>query len=170
MKSPFRLVCFVLLQGMFFSYVQAWAQTAGAQPAAQAPPTSAPAQEVDRASTVKRFSSVRDPFKKPDSVIPKLDPKSELEQFAVDEIKLIGILTGPKQMRAMVRTPDGKSFVITENMKIGQRNGIVKRITPKAVVVQEKIVNVLGEEEYFEAEISMNPAAEAGQGSERTGK
>ena len=69
------------------------------------------------------------------------------------DLKLVGVLTGPLKVRAMVVAPDGKTYYVAEKMKVGLRNGIVTRITTRSIQVQEKIVNALGETESVDSEI-----------------
>lgn len=106
---------------------------------------------------------LRDPFKRPE---PKgeLLQRTELEQFPIERIRLVGIMTGPKRMRAMVQTPDGKTHFVAERAKIGTRKGVVTAITPEAMRVREQIVNVLGQEESVETDVLLPPDARSGRG------
>jgi Tfp pilus assembly protein PilP len=56
----------------------------------------------------------------------------------------------------MVLAPDKKTHYVTEGMRMGTRDGVIKRITTKTVVVREKVVNPLGEVEQFDTEISID--------------
>lgn len=101
---------------------------------------------------------LRDPFKKP-AVIHKTAPKSDLELFALDQFKLLAVMTGPKRLRAMVAAPNGKTYLVWENMRIGIRKGVIRRITPDAIHVREQVINVLGQEENVDSDIRMNLTA-----------
>jgi Tfp pilus assembly protein PilP len=98
---------------------------------------------------------VRDPFKRPVLTTSKGKPKGDLELFAVEQFKLVGVITGPMKIRAMVEAPNGKTYFVSEKQKIGQRNGVVKKITPLAVLVRETMVNVVGREEEIDFEIRL---------------
>jgi type IV pilus assembly protein PilP len=101
------------------------------------------------------YKKFRDPFKEPafsESVV----IKSDLERFPVTDFKVTGVITGPIRMRAMLLAPDGKTHYVSENMKVGTRDGVIVKITTKTVVVREKVVNPLGEVEMFDTEIGID--------------
>lgn len=95
------------------------------------------------------FSTKKDPFspyvimkKKP--VFAKVRSKSidsfalPIHSFNVNEFKLIGIVTGGKEGRAMVTDPKGKGYVIKVGMTIGKNGGRVMSITSGGVDVLEQ--------------------------------
>jgi Tfp pilus assembly protein PilP len=98
---------------------------------------------------------LRDPFKRPPIKVGAEGPKSELQAFPVEKFKLLGVMTGSDHghMKAMVQGPNGKTYFVQEKMFIGIRNGFIQKITDTAVIVREKIVNVLGQEEAVNSEI-----------------
>lgn len=98
------------------------------------------------------YKKFRDPFKQP-LITDTETPKSDLERFAVTDFKVVAIITGPLRMRAMIVAPDSKTHYISEKMKIGNRDGVVVKITTKTIVVREKVVNPLGEVELFDTEM-----------------
>lgn len=89
----------------------------------------------------------RDPFMplvvKPKEVEPKeVEPKKEaipLKRYDVTEFKLIAILLSEKRHYALVTLPDGKSYTITEGIKLGLREGKVYKITKDSVTIKEQI-------------------------------
>jgi Tfp pilus assembly protein PilP len=115
----------------------------------------ASAQSEDAFSLREDLFKLRDPFKMPEIEIARIIPKSDLERFPVDAYKLVGVLTGPDRLRALLLAPDGKSYFVSEKMKIGVRGGVIRKITPDVVMVREKFVNVVGQEESIESEIRM---------------
>ena len=100
---------------------------------------------------------MRDPFKRPNFTAPVEGVKSDLESFPADKFELIGVMTGPKQLRAMVRAPNGKTYFIDHRSRLGMHNGVVKKITSQVIVVREKVMNVIGQEEVVDTEIKMPP-------------
>ena len=94
-------------------------------------------------------------------------PKTELEQLALDSIRLRAILYGMNQQnRAMIQSSAGKTYFITEKMKLGPRNGIVRKITPDAILVREKFTNIAGKQETVDSEIKLaNEASGSRSGS-----
>ncbi len=104
-------------------------------------------------SPATELLKLRDPFKSPAEVLMAGDTRTELELFPIDQFKLVGVATGPKKIKAMIVDPKGKTHFVAENTKVGQRKGIVRKITPQVVYVRERIINVLGQEEDVDFEI-----------------
>lgn len=105
---------------------------------------------------------LRDPFKKPEVIAEEYVPKTDLEAYATHQFNLIGVMTGPKQIRAILQSPDGKTYFVRKGDRIGLRRGIVEKINPERVLVQEKIVNVLGQAENISTELRMNISGKMG--------
>jgi Tfp pilus assembly protein PilP len=105
----------------------------------------------------KEILKQRDPFKKPIITVPKEGPQSDLEIFPLEKLKLLGVLTGGQHLRAMVQAPNGKTYFVQEKMAIGDRKGIIKKITDQEIQVREKVVNVLGMEETVNSTIELPP-------------
>ncbi len=144
-----------------------------ASPAAASPEMSAPAPPAPGTDSaplslppqprVVDYKKFRDPFKEP-LVSETADLRSDLEKFAVTDFKVSGIITGPIRMRAMIIAPDGKTHYVSEKMKIGLRDGVIQRITTKTIIVREKVVNPLGEVEFFETEIGLDQQTASADG------
>lgn len=110
----------------------------------------------DMTFTLENSLNLRDPFsryvaksddEREDDKIPELE-RHELEQF-----KLVGVITGTKRNKALLTAPDGKMHIVSEKMTIGTRRGVIKEITPESIVVHEKVVNLLGQEEGVDTQI-----------------
>lgn len=112
---------------------------------------------------LKKF---RDPFKAPDIQVVEEDTVSDLEKYSTAEFRLIGIMSGPVRMRAIIAGPNGRTYTVAEKMRIGLREGTIKRITTKSIIVLEKIVNPLGETETVETELTF-PQVRADSGGVR---
>jgi Tfp pilus assembly protein PilP len=130
---------------------------APAQP--QAPQATGASQaaggQAPEQSDKPNYAQMRDPFKQPAFPARKVEIRTELERFKLDEFRYIGVLTGPKRMRAMLKAGNDQTFLVSENMKIGQRDGKILKITPDSILVREKVVNVMGEEENLDTEIPL---------------
>jgi hypothetical protein len=112
------------------------------------------APEQQEGEWIEKFLQMRDPFKKPAMSLRHI-VKTPLEYFAVNNFKMIGVLTGPYQTRAILVDPSGKSHFVGLNMKIGLHEGQVVHIGPDRVVVREKIPNILGKIENTDLEIPL---------------
>ena len=95
------------------------------------------------------FSSKKDPFSpyvviKKTPVLAKVRSKNidvfalPIHSFDVNQFKLIGIVTGGRDSRAMVTDPKGKGYVIKVGMTIGKNAGRVVSITNAGVDVLEQ--------------------------------
>ncbi len=72
-------------------------------------------------------------------------PKTPLQSYELGQLRLIGVILGKGQPRAMVVAPDGKSYILTKGIKIGKNEGVVKDITNEAVKIEEQYVEFTGE-------------------------
>jgi type IV pilus assembly protein PilP len=90
----------------------------------------------------------RDPFeslldvKKPVSTEVPLTP---LQKFGIGQLRLIGVIVGKGEPRAMVVAPDGKSYILKKGIKVGKNDGKVVDINQDAVVVEESYADFSGE-------------------------
>lgn len=108
--------------------------------------------------TLENSLKLRDPFAvfKDDILMnPQLSSLPELERYPLDRFRLIGVIVGTKKNKAMLVSPDGKMHIVSENVKIGVRNGRVKSILEGNILVEEKIMNILGKEEKIISKIEI---------------
>jgi Tfp pilus assembly protein PilP len=150
----------VILSFLFWTFFgtvcqQAYATETVAESAAVV--ASAEKKEHEGPMIADELFKIRDPFKMPELEKIELTPKTDLERFPVEAFKLMGVLTGPEKLRAMVQAPDGKTYFVAEASRIGIKGGIVKKITPTSIKIREKFVNMIGREEDIESEIRMLP-------------
>jgi Tfp pilus assembly protein PilP len=118
-------------------------------------PVLAQEAEGEKPTFGQEVLTMRDPFRRPRVASGPTVAISDLELHPLHSYLLTGIMTGPNRIRGMVRAPDGKTHFVSESDKIGNRRGVIKQITPTAVVVQETVVNVLGEEELTVTELKI---------------
>lgn len=95
------------------------------------------------------FSNKKDPFK-PFAIVNTTQRLSSasarktlldalpIHSFDVGQFKLIGIVTGGKENKAMVTDPNGKGYVLRMGMAIGKNEGRVTAITNNGVDVVEQ--------------------------------
>lgn len=131
-----------------------------------------PAFEISKPAeppiSLEASMSLRDPFRRP--VLRAGDGKDEggkvpeLERYSVDEFKLVGVITGTRKNKAMLVTPDGKMHIVSESARIGLRHGVIKKIVPGKVDIEEKSVNILGEEEKSETTIELSEKGDDKEG------
>ena len=61
-----------------------------------------------------------------------------IQSYEVTRFRVVGVITGFKENRALVIGPNGKGYVISVGMAIGNNNGHVTKITPTSVEVTER--------------------------------
>jgi Tfp pilus assembly protein PilP len=89
--------------------------------------------------------SLRDPFEEPVMVKEvKTQAQSDLELYQLRDLKLNGVVTGPKRPRAMITSPKGQSFFVKVGDSVGAREGRVTQITADSVRVMEFYVDDKG--------------------------
>ncbi len=93
----------------------------------------------------------RDPFMNPFE-IPKVYPPipanaKPYERVPVEQISLKAVVWNQKGYRAMIVTPDGRSFVVKAGERIGDKLGLITKITSDRIFVTEKIKDILGDVE-----------------------
>lgn len=70
---------------------------------------------------------------------------SPMEDFDVEEIKLIAIAWDSKQAYAMITLPDRKSYTIRKGMPLGLYGGRVEEITRDSVIIREQVRDYKGQ-------------------------
>ena len=128
-------------------------QTVTKKPAATSP--AAPAvvpqeeQKVEKEIYVYDPKDRRDPFTSLMQVS-KAKPErkkggSPVEDFDIDEIKLIAIAWDNQQYYALITLPDKKSYTIRKGMTLGIYNGKVIQINRDSMLVREQIKDYRGQ-------------------------
>ena len=126
-----------------------------AQPAKQAAqPASAVQKQLSSASRSGSHLDFRqrtDPFK-PFATAVEVTPAARpgqqssrntadllpIQTFEVGKFKVVGIIAGLKENRALLIDPGGKGYVVHEGMQIGSNDGHITRITASTVEVVER--------------------------------
>jgi hypothetical protein len=89
--------------------------------------------------------ALRDPFEAPVVIKEvKVKTQSDLELYQLRDLKLNGVVTGPKKPRALITSPKGQSFFVKVGDLVGAREGRVTQITPDSVRVMEFYVDDKG--------------------------
>ncbi len=68
-----------------------------------------------------------------------------LLQYAVSSLKVVGIMSRRGKYFAMVQTPGGRSYIVTDGSLIGVNRAKVVSITSNAVNLVERTYNILGQ-------------------------
>jgi type IV pilus assembly protein PilP len=90
----------------------------------------------------------RDPFepltmvKKP--ILQQNAPLTPLQKYDLGQLRLIGVIIGKGEPRAMVIAPDGKSYILKKGTMVGKNDGVVVRIKSDTVLVEERYYDFSG--------------------------
>lgn len=95
------------------------------------------------------FSGKKDPFKPaidtkvataqlPGGLKNALQGGLPIHRFDVSQFKMIGVVTGAKENKAMVVDPNGKGYVLKTGMTIGKNNGRITAVGINGVEVVEQ--------------------------------
>jgi len=91
----------------------------------------------------------RDPFENPlqefQAPVVAEEPLTPLQKFDLGQLRLIGVILGKGEPTAMVIAPDCKSFILKKGVKVGKNNGVVVKIDPAGVQIEEKYYDFTGE-------------------------
>lgn len=86
----------------------------------------------------------RDPFKSPldeikeqSTVVGTGEILEGLRKFSINTLKLTGIMSKGSDSIAIVKAPDGKSYSLKKDSKVGP-NGIVKEVNKDKVVIEDR--------------------------------
>jgi type IV pilus assembly protein PilP len=90
----------------------------------------------------------RDPFRPPRLAVDLgAGPRTPLERYEIGQLKLVGVVWNTGASRAMVEDSAGLGYILVPGTPIGSSGGVVRRIEPTRVVIQESVTNFYGEPE-----------------------
>ena len=72
------------------------------------------------------------------------EPVTPLQSYDLIQFKLVGVIVGMGESKAMVTAPDGKSYILAKGVKIGKNNGVVLEINSDIIRVEEKYYDFSG--------------------------
>ena len=108
-------------------------------------------KEPEPDKVIERFSYIpegrRDPFASLLTIREPLsddEPETPLQRFGLKELKLIAIVLGQNEPRAMVVAPDKKAYTLVVGVKVGRNRGQVVEITGDKIVVEERFRDFSG--------------------------
>lgn len=105
----------------------------------------------------------RDPFKsllqleKKQRDITTLPP---IQQFDLETVKVVGVVVDPVSgAQAMIRAPNGQTFVVRVGTIVGKNEGEVVEITLKGIRILEKFLDFMNRETRKETFLKSHPTA-----------
>ena len=95
------------------------------------------------------FATKKDPFKPAVTAPLPTDKKGEqpakkvgdllpIQSYETEKFKVVGIITGINENRALMIDPSGKAYVVRKGMAVGNSDGTVAKVNPNSVEIVEK--------------------------------
>jgi type IV pilus assembly protein PilP len=109
------------------------------KPAPPPPPAATPAAPMYIYNPIGK----RDPFRSPDldlaraSAVNNSACNEPLCKFDLDQLTLVGVVSGDANPVAMVQDPQGRGYILHRNTRIGRQGGKVTQILRDSVTVTE---------------------------------
>ena len=155
-----RLLVYSCYYGLLLTFLAGCSEEPVPQPAAKpkaaakvaAKAAPAPAKSEEKVEKEEKFvyRSVgrRDPFV-PLTLLRKPfdgedEPLTPLQRYELNQYRLLGVIIGKGEPRAMVQDPEGKTYILTNGTKVGKNGGVVKDITSDVILVEEKYYDFSG--------------------------
>jgi len=111
------------------------------------PETNLPAAETIQSTSLYDPSRHRDPFRGPNLVAPEGVAQTPLERYQIGQLKLVGVIWETEVPRAMVEDSIGLGYIVTPGTAIGSSGGVVRRIEPRRVLIEERVADFYGEKQ-----------------------
>jgi len=91
----------------------------------------------------------RDPFRPPTiaSSTVSVSPRTPLERYEIGQLRLVGVVWDGATARAMVEDSAGLGYIVTAGTPIGSNGGVVRRVEPRRVLIEESAINFYGDKE-----------------------
>lgn len=111
------------------------------------PETIPPAAETLQATSLYDPARHRDPFRGPNLVAPEGVAQTPLERYQIGQLKLVGVIWETDVPRAMVEDSIGLGYIVAAGTAIGSSGGVVRRIEPRRVLIEERVTDFYGEKQ-----------------------
>jgi Tfp pilus assembly protein PilP len=166
--SP-SLVAHLALAGLFsaLGVVRAAEQDAGFLPPATKPsprPGGEASPESPAGPSVPGSrATIRDPFRPFHLEVhgtEAREPKTPLERYDLGSLTLVAVIWNVSDPKAMVEDDSGLGYTIGIGTPIGRNGGIVRRIEPDRVIVEEEFVDFYGEKKKKEVVLKLKTEGE----------
>ena len=100
------------------------------------------ATEPKKEKFIYNSKGLRDPFVPLTAIERPLGdpnaPITPLQKYDLAQYRLIGVVIGRGEPRALVVSPDKKSYILKRGEKIGKNGGVVIDVTSESVLVEER--------------------------------
>ena len=146
------------------------------QKATPKPPPKAPPQKAAQTPSAEPLeeekdyvydpSGKRDPFQPfiaaqtPVKPVGEEVPITPLQKYDLSQLKLVAILVGKGEGRAMVEDSEGKGYIIEKGVYVGRNFGKVKAVLKDRVIIEERYKDYMGQVKAKEIVLQLHPPGE----------
>ncbi len=71
-------------------------------------------------------------------------PLTPLQRYTLEELQLVAIIKSGDKLSALFEDMDEFGYIVIENTLIGSNGGVIKKITPDKVIIEEDVYNSSG--------------------------
>ena len=90
-------------------------------------------------------------------------PVTPLQKYDISQLKLVAILVGKGEGRAMVEDAEGKGYIVEKGIYMGRNFGKVKAVMKDRVVIEERYKDYMGQVKTKEIVLQLLPPGEEEQ-------
>ena len=114
-------------------------------------------------------SGKRDPFQPFIATQTPITPEGEkipitpLQQYDLSQLKLVAIMVGKGEGRAMVEDAEGKGYIVEKGVYVGRNFGKVKAVMQDRLVIEERYKDYMGQVKTKEIVLQLHPPGEEEQ-------
>ena len=87
-------------------------------------------------------------------------PITPLQKYDLSQLKLVAILVGKGEGRAMVEDAEGKGYIIEKGVYVGRNFGKVKAVLKDRVIIEERYKDYMGKVKEKEIVLQLHPPEE----------
>jgi type IV pilus assembly protein PilP len=134
------------------------------------PQKGAPAPSAGPAEEEKDYvydpTGKRDPFQPfiatqtPVKPVGEEVPITPLQKYDLSQLKLVAILVGKGEGKAMVEDAEGKGYIIEKGVYVGRNFGKVKAVLKDRVIIEERYKDYRGQVKAKEIVLQLHPPGE----------
>jgi type IV pilus assembly protein PilP len=90
-------------------------------------------------------------------------PITPLQKFDISQLKLVAIMVGTGEGKAMVEDSEGKGYIVEKGVYVGRNFGKVKSILKDRVIIEERYKDYMGQVKTKDIVLQLHPPGEEKQ-------
>jgi type IV pilus assembly protein PilP len=90
-------------------------------------------------------------------------PITPLQKFDISQLKLVAIMVGTGEGKALVEDSEGKGYIVEKGVYVGRNFGKVKSILKDRVIIEERYKDYMGQVKTKDIVLQLHPPGEEKQ-------